>query len=273
MIATKKILEMICSACQGVGHNKNNKMCPKKMMNVSDILPAPAPKAPKKTKRELELERLSQPDLYTSDILRRRFRRLKEEHDDLCQIKASTGLPIRHQNPPEDITENIAKFVIQNYDGDSSCKWAKSVGLNGDLCSDKYPIDAPPEVKSFSSCGPLTFGPDKKFSVVYFVDIRNLFEHDNLVVWKANLTSESPEWKGIKMTKDQTFDDQCKQGRRPHLGWSVLYPQISENCVKIYDGTFEGIFTPAAAAAAAAATTTTTTTDDYTEQDQSTVSQ
>ena len=265
MIATKKILEMICSACKATGHNKNNKMCPmKKMMNVSDALPAPAPKAPKKTKRELELERLSQPDTYTSDILRRRFRRLKEEHELNEADRLATGLPFRHQNPWEDITENIAKFVIQNYDGDSSCKWAKSVGLNGDLCSAKYPIDAPPEVKAFTSCGPLTFGPDKKFSVVYFVDIRNLFERDNLVVWKANLTSESPEWKGIKMTKDQTFDDQCKQGRRPHLGWSVLYPQISENCVKIYEGTFEGIFFAPAPAP---------TTDDYTEQGQSTVSQ
>lgn len=46
-------------------------------MNVSDALPAS-----KKTKRELALERLSQPDAYTSDVLRRRFHRLKEEHYD-----------------------------------------------------------------------------------------------------------------------------------------------------------------------------------------------
>jgi hypothetical protein len=268
MVAQKNMSKMVCSICKMIGHNK--KTCT--MDKVSSCHDAavsasvPKTKKTKKTKIEVDLEKLKQPDAYTSDILRRRFRRFKEDHDELCEIKASTGLPIRHQNPPEDITENIAKFVIQNHDNDSSCKWAKSVGLNGDLCSEKYPIEFPPEVKAFTSDGPLSFGPDKKFGAIYFVNMMDLFKNDNLIVWKANLTSESPEWKQTKMNKAQTFDDQCVQGRRPHISWFSLYPQISEHCVKVYEGTFEGIFT------ASASPITTTVTEDA-EQFQSTASQ
>ena len=42
--------------------------------------------------------------------------------------------------------------------------------------------------------------------------------------------------------KEETHDDQSKQGRRPHISWDRLYPQIDTLCEKVYDGTFEGIF-------------------------------
>lgn len=252
MISQTTISKMPCKNCKMTGHNA--KTCPT-MVNVSstavDTEPAKNTKVPrvvKKTTEKQATEKLSLPDAYTSDFLCRRFRQFKESHDLLSEFNLATGLPIRHQNPPEDITENIAKFVIQNHDNDLSCKWAKSVGLNGDLCSSKYPIDFPPEVKAFTSDGPLSFGPDKKFGVIYFVNMIDIFTQGKLSVWKVNLTSESPIWKETKMNKEQTFEDQCKQGRRPRITWFSLYPQISEHCVKIYDGTFEGIFTPSAVA-------------------------
>ena len=68
--------------------------------------------------------------------------------------------------------------------------------------------------------------------------------NDIFILWRVNLTSESSEWKGIKMNKKQTFEEQCKEGRRPHIAWDKIYPQISDHCVKVYEGTFEGIFTP-----------------------------
>jgi hypothetical protein len=202
----------------------------------------PRARAAKKTKEEQAAEKLDRPDLYTADILRRRYRRFKEDHDELQDIIQETGLPIRHANPPEDITENIAKFVMQRHDNDPSCKWAKAIELKGDLCSKKFPIEFPPEVKAFTSDGPSSFGPKKKFGAIYFVNMVDLIQHDKLIVWKVNLTNESFEWKNVKMSKTQLFNDQCEEGRRPHISWSTLYPQISEHCVKIYEGTFEGIF-------------------------------
>ena len=49
--------------------------------------------------------------------------------------------------------------------------------------------------------------------------------------------------KKIKMNETQTHEEQCAQGRRPHIAWKKLYPQISDHCVKVYEGSFEGIFT------------------------------
>lgn len=182
-------------------------------------------------------------DKYTSDVLRIRYNMYHDTYMSTSEIIKSTGLPIRHQNPPEDVTENIVKFIIQNYDNDPSCKWAKSMEVKGDLYSDKYAIDSPAEIKALTSDGPSSFGPDKKFSVIYFLDMRHWI-NDIFILWRVNLTSESSQWKGIKMNKTQTFEEQCLQGKRPHISWDNIYPQISDHCIKVYEGSFEGIFTP-----------------------------
>jgi hypothetical protein len=193
-------------------------------------------------------------DKYTPDVLRIRYNMFLENYVKTAEIIKTTGLPIRHQNPPEDVTENIAKFIIHNYDDDPSCKWAKSMkckgkgiknknkNLNGDLYSNKYSIDSPPEVKAFISDGPSSFGPKKKFGVIYFLDMRQWL-NDTFILWKVNVFNESPEWKNIKMNKTQTHEEQCEEGRRPHISWDNIHSQLLDKCLKVYDGSFEGIFT------------------------------
>ena len=194
------------------------------------------PNNKKQTKQEIV------EDKYTPDILRRRYSLYRSKYLETVEIISLTGLPIRHENPPEDITENIVKFIIQNHDNDPTCKWAKAINVKGDLYSEKYPIDMPSEVKAFTSDGPSSFGPKKKFSVIYFLDMRNWLD-DKIILWRVDVTNESPEWKLLKMNKSQTNEEQCDQGRRPHISWDKIYEQISSKCVKVYDGNFEGIFT------------------------------
>jgi len=174
-------------------------------------------------------------DKYTPDLLRSRFRRFKEDYIYLTDLKKKTGLHIRHPNPPEDMTENIAKYIIRNYDNDLTCKWSKAIGQKGDLFSSKYKI----EVKSFISNGPSQFGPKKAFDILYFLDLRKWFE-DHIVLWRVNL--HKTEMKNIIISKTQTFEDQCSQGRRPRISWGKLYPQISDHCEKVFEGPFEDIF-------------------------------
>ena len=76
-------------------------------------------------------------DKYTADVLRKQYTLYRNNYIETAETIKTTGLPIRHQNLPEDITENIVKFIIINYDNDPSCKWAKSMKLTGDLYSDK----------------------------------------------------------------------------------------------------------------------------------------
>ncbi len=181
-------------------------------------------------------------DKYDKEILIQRFRNFKNMYvSDEELIK--NGLKIRHQNTPEDITENITKFIIRKFENDDTCVWCKGIdkkyGLTGDLYSNKYEV--PIEVKSFTSSGPSQFGPDKKFSVLYFLDLRKWL-NDEIVLWKANVNHMSDEFKNIKVNKTQTMGDQLLEGRRPHISWDHIYPQISSLCEKIYEGSFENIF-------------------------------
>jgi hypothetical protein len=183
-------------------------------------------------------------DNYYSTILIKRFNDFKSTYiSDEELIK--NGLKIRHQNTPEDISENITKFIIRKYEHDLSCVWCKGVdkkyGLTGDLFSNKYDKTAPIEVKSFTSNGPSQFGPDKKFSVLYLLDLRQWL-NDEIVLWKVNLNYMSEEFKNIKVNKVQTMGEQFIAGRRPHISWDNIYPQISDFCEKIYTGPFENIF-------------------------------
>jgi|688.fasta_scaffold607559_1 hypothetical protein len=176
-------------------------------------------------------------DNYTPDILKTRVMLYQNFYVTTQQIIDETGLPIRQQNPPEDITENIVKYIIQNYDNEPSCKWAKCIGKSGDLCSDTGSI----EIKAFTSNGPSSFGPNKVFDKIYFLDMRNWL--DNVfILWKINVTNESIEWKKLKMNKTQTFEQQCNEKRRPHIAWDNIYSQIPHLCIKVYEGTFENIF-------------------------------
>jgi len=178
-------------------------------------------------------------DEYTEDVLRSRMEWYYMTYDHYKKY----NLPIRCINFPEDISENMVKFIIRNFEGDRTCKWAKCIGKSGDLASERYTDEFPIEVKGFTSDGPSQFGPSKRFGVIYFLDARQ-WRKNKYILWKVNLTNESPEIKGVVMNKKkgQTFEDQCGEGRRPHINWDSLYPQIKDHCAKIYEGTFEGIF-------------------------------
>jgi hypothetical protein len=185
-------------------------------------------------------------DKYTTDILRKRFTQYKNNTMVLLEIIRETDLPIRNENPPEDITENIVKFILKNKRGDTSCVWAKSVGRPGDLYSNLEHIQ---EVKAFTSGGPCSFGPDKVFNVIYFLDMRGWLT-DKFILWRISVSNESQEWKNLKMNKTETFEKQCELGRRPHIGFDKIYEQLKDVrtssglpiCSKIYEGTFEDIF-------------------------------
>lgn len=175
-------------------------------------------------------------DTYTPEILKKRYASYLLATKELQAINQETGLCIRGANPPEDITENMVKFILRKQGIDSS--WARCIKTNGDLYSEKEKVQ---EVKSFTSDGPSSFGPKKKFNVIYFLDMRKWLDNQ-IVLWRVNLTNESAEWKKVAMNKNQTQEDQTDQGRRPHISWEKLYPQIKDHCSMIYDGSFEGIF-------------------------------
>lgn len=182
-------------------------------------------------------------DNYPNNVLTQRYVQYRDSCLLTIQIREEYGINIRSQNPPEDITENMTKEIIRIHEGDTSCCWAKGVNKSGDLISDTFTEENPIEVKAFSSDGPSQFGPDKNFGVLYFLDMRKWLKNE-FVLWKVNLSSNSTEWKNVKVNRTETMEQQCSQGRRPRINWNSLYPQIQNHCVKVYEGTFENIFIP-----------------------------
>jgi len=182
-------------------------------------------------------------DEYTADDLRQRYTAFKNYVLSYLHLRPHVRKLIRGINIPEDISENIVKFIIRIILADAECSWCKYLGMSGDLFSKK---DGIIEVKAFSSDGPSSFGPRKKFDVIYFLDMRKWLD-DVIILWKVNLSNESSQWKELKMNKKEDHKAQSDRGVRPHIAWSKIYPQISEHCTKVYEGTFEGIFTPVVA--------------------------
>jgi hypothetical protein len=176
---------------------------------------------------------------YTDDILRKSYLSFRDFYSSKKAMKIETALPIRLPNFPEDISENIVRLIIRNYEGYNDVLWSKEVNKPGDLISETLGII---EVKCSSSSGPCSFGPVKEFNVWFFLDVRN-FEDDIFICHKVDLSSQSSQWKNLKVNNLQTLEMQSKQKRRPRANWdTIIYPQLKEYCHKVYEGSFEGIF-------------------------------
>lgn len=174
-------------------------------------------------------------DLYTHEILNIRYRNFKNFVKDTNEIKNKYKINIRLPCFPEDISENIIKFIIHK-NGDKSSNWnCKS----GDLISTKEGIQ---ECKCFSSDAPISFSPTPKWDVIYFLDGREWLENDKFKLFKVDLKPNSNEWKNIKFNKNETFEDQISKNRRPRINWNSLEKNLGKNCIKIFDGTFDEIF-------------------------------
>jgi hypothetical protein len=176
-------------------------------------------------------------DTFTENILRKLFTKQIRYVQGLQEDAKEHKLKIRMPVFPEYLSENITKFIIRNKLGDQTCTWDCK---KGDLLSQ---IEGKQEVKCFTSDGPPSFTPSSKWDVIYFLDGRKWL-NNKFILYKVSLTNDSTEWRNINMSKADTFGKQADQGRRPRIKWNSLHPQIESYCTKIYDGTFEGIFTP-----------------------------
>lgn len=146
---------------------------------------------------------------------------------------------IRHSNFPSDITENIVRKVLQKIysypvywniqKGDLEIRTGSKVIK----CEVKGSLD-------LRHGGPSSFGPKEKWDRLYFVDCR-LFRENKFKVYEVKLSNKSKYWKNMKMnkTKRESFEDQCKQGRRPRITFTSIKKQLEKKCRLIFDGFLE----------------------------------
>jgi hypothetical protein len=98
------------------------------------------------------------------------------------------GVTVRLAGIPEDISENIVKFIIHNKLNDISTVWNCR---KGDLESQ---IDGKIECKCFTSDAPLSFSPSSEWDTLYFLDARDWL-NDNFVLFRFPYKRTSNEWK------------------------------------------------------------------------------
>jgi hypothetical protein len=133
---------------------------------------------------------------------------------------------IRTINYPSEITENIAKFAI--------AKKYKVMG-NWDIKpGDLKVLCKQIEVKGgFIENGPPTFGPTEKWDWIYFVDCDKTFD----MIFKVYEVKKSNiDFHRLRVSQNQTFGDQCLQGKRPRLVFSSIKEQLGDNIQLIFDG-------------------------------------
>jgi len=167
-------------------------------------------------------------DKYNKNVLQIHWNIHKKYVNDTINLNTSFGLKIRLPNIPETISQNIIKYILHK-EGDMTCS---SECKTGDLISC---IVGKIECKCFTSDGPISFGPTENWNEIYFLDMRNWLK-DEIKLYKVSIDNKCEKWKNLQISKSETYYDQCKQKRRPRIGWKSLQPQITDNCKLIFDG-------------------------------------
>lgn len=140
---------------------------------------------------------------------------------------------IRQTNFLSHISENIAKFAYYKKHNIMPTWDTKTGDLEIKSNKKKLKIEVKGSINL--SNGPPTFGPTEKWNIILFVDAINTMKK-RYIVYEFNISNASDKWKNLKINKTQTFEDQCKQKRRPRLKFSEIKKQLLNDCVIIFNG-------------------------------------
>lgn len=92
------------------------------------------------------------------------------------------------------------------------------------------------EIKSFTSPGPMSFGPNERWDTLLVLDG---IEHRDMKfkLYEIPYSNASLTWSDLKMNKEETFHEQCEQKRRPRTGFDSIHEQLGENrCGLLWEG-------------------------------------
>ena len=162
-------------------------------------------------------------------------------------------------NLPQEITENLILSILRYIKG-MDARWCKETKKPNKISGDGYTpatgiavnLEPTPanrkikviikytgmkklEFKCFTSTGPPTFGPTEKWDQLYFLDAIDYHDY-KFKLYEVPLSNDSDEWKSLKVSKSQTFEDQADQGRRPRIVFDEIQTQLGERCKMMWEG-------------------------------------
>jgi len=136
---------------------------------------------------------------------------------------------MRRPNFPEGISEYLAKYFLSQY-------YSKKIfkPKSGDLIDEnnyRY------EIKCFTSHGPISFGPKQLWNSLVFIDFKD-YQNGNFNIYEFPYSNQSKEIQNLKISKYQTYQEQCIKGRRPHISFQKFINQNDNKSklITIYSG-------------------------------------
>ena len=172
-------------------------------------------------------------DIYSIDVLQERFYLFLGYYRCMKQSNKNNNISCRLPAIPEDISENIIKFIL-HLSCDKTSIWTNKYDLRSE-------IEDFQECKCFTSDGPISFSPTSEWNCVYFLDGRKWYDEE-FKLYKFPYKRTSDEWKNIKVNNKETFQNHCDQKRRPRITWKELYRQRGNKFILIFDGTLKSVF-------------------------------
>lgn len=172
---------------------------------------------------------ISKKDNYDKRALNMMLKSYINYTNDIIKLNKKLNNKIRLPNFPSDISENLVKFsIFKKYERLPTWK-----NKSGDLNMDNECY----EVKAFSNNKtPNSFGPSEKWDKLYFVDCCD-FKNYKFKIYEINLKHTSSYFKKIKINKNETYNEQCLNGRRPRISFDKLKDQIPKRyCKLIFNG-------------------------------------
>jgi DNA (cytosine-5)-methyltransferase 1 len=148
-----------------------------------------------------------------NELFLKLYNNYKEQREIVESLIKDHKIRLRKPNFPEHLSEYVVKNIIKG-----SFK-----GKTGDLCLKRGGKVLKIEIKCFSSTGPSSFGPKEGWDIIVFVDA---VKHPTITVYISETSNTDVCWKNLKVSKGQTFEDQCLENRRPRLPFSEIRKSI-----------------------------------------------
>jgi len=127
----------------------------------------------------------------------------------------------RRVNFPEYISENLARHILIKMNIDTNITRNTKTG---DLKSDKYDKI---EIKSVTSDGPMSFGPSENWNILVILKID--LNDDFIICYLVNLKNDNDIIQNIQLSKNETYGECCKKGKRPHISLDLFLKEIKKN--------------------------------------------
>ena len=170
-------------------------------------------------------------DHYTPEMLLKHLKYYNDYVKIIVEINTNLKMKkIRNVNFPSDISENLVKFAFRKKYKIMPTWYT----VSGDLTLLKKRIEVKCSSDLFNG-GPSSFGPKEIWDYIYFVDCCNISKLE-VVIYEIKLSNSSVKWKNLMINKKESYEDQCNQGRRPHICFKSIQSQLLDSISILFSG-------------------------------------